>query len=144
MGEIRYRFVSGDAELAGAFRVRRRVFIEEQAIPEAEEWDGLDSEARHFIALNGAEVIGTARVRLLAPPQAKIERMAVLPAYRRQGVGSGLLAGLLADLGQRGVKQAVLHAQYYATPFYRANGFSEVGDIFWEAGIKHVKMTRDV
>ncbi len=44
----------GDWEEFGeaAGDIRRRVFIDEQAVPPEEEWDGRDAECRHFLALD--------------------------------------------------------------------------------------------
>ena len=35
--------------------IRREVFVVEQQVPAEEEWDGLDDEAHHFLAINAAE-----------------------------------------------------------------------------------------
>ena len=71
--------------------VRTRVFIEEQQVPEALEWDGEDAQALHLLARDATgRAIGTARI-LLHDDVAHIGRMAVLPAWRAQGVGRALL-----------------------------------------------------
>ena len=44
------------------FDLRRTVFIEEQGIPEAEEFDAYDATARHLLAWEGTTPVGTARV----------------------------------------------------------------------------------
>ena len=47
----------------GIRKVREQVFIQEQHVPEALEWDGLDEEAIHVVAQdNHKQVIGTARL----------------------------------------------------------------------------------
>ena len=81
-----YKLVSNDDELRDAFAVRRQVFVLEQGISENEEYDSHDREALHLIARDGDRVVGTARVRFPAAGQAKIERMAVLAPFRRQGI----------------------------------------------------------
>jgi predicted GNAT family N-acyltransferase len=137
-----FKQVTSGAELKGAFSVRREVFIGEQKIAEEEEWDGLDEVCLQFIARNGKRIIGTARVRFPSPHEAKIERMAVPKAFRRQGVGTGILVCIEQELSKRGVPEAVLHAQITAAPFYRACGYIETGPHFSEAGIEHVKMRK--
>ncbi|MGD8514669.1 MAG: GNAT family N-acetyltransferase, partial [Granulosicoccaceae bacterium] len=65
--------------------LRTRVFINEQHVPEALEWDGEDETARHWLAEDASQhALGT--VRLLA--NGHIGRMAVIPEYRGQGIGS--------------------------------------------------------
>ena len=42
--------------------IRRVVFIEEQNVSQEEEWDGLDEDSHHWIALQDGKAIGTARL----------------------------------------------------------------------------------
>jgi predicted GNAT family N-acyltransferase len=142
MHDINFKQVSSRAELEGAFSVRREVFIIEQNIAEEEEYDGLDNDSLQFIARNAEEVIGTARVRFLSPDHAKIERMAVLKQFRRQGIGMHILTCIEEELKGRQITEAVLHAQMIAVPFYKACGFTSIGDTFYEAGIEHIKMQK--
>ncbi len=142
MDNLSYQLVTSDRELQDAFEVRRQVFVEEQGISEDLELDDYDREALHMVVEHGKRVIGTARVLFPVASQAKIERMAVLKHYRRQGVGSGIICFLNEELRNRQVEQVILHAQYPAIPFYKSCGFEESGPPFWEAGIKHIKMER--
>lgn len=144
MDGIIFKLVENDSELEGAFEVRRVVFVEEQDIDEDEEYDGLDHEALQMVVKNGDEIIGTARVRFLSEGEAKIERMAVLKPFRRRGIGSGIMSFLANELMTRNVEHVVLHAQYIAIPFYEACGYSSTGSTFWEAGIKHVAMEKQL
>jgi predicted GNAT family N-acyltransferase len=137
-----FKRVTTPNEQSRAFAVRREVFIREQQIDEHEEYDGLDDACAQFVAKAGRRVVGTARLRFPEPAHAKIERMAVLKPWRRQGIGKGILACIEADMVQRGLAEAVLHAQVSAVPFYRACGYEETGARFFEAGIPHVKMVK--
>lgn len=121
--------------------VRRRVFIEEQGIPVELEWDEHDQHATFVIALdNAGNTIGTAR--LLA--DGKIGRMAVLPGWRNQGVGSAMLNTLL-DIARRQALPAVyLSAQTSACDFYRRFGFVAESAPYHEAGIPHQRMRLDL
>jgi len=135
-----YRLTADEAELQAAFDLRRRVFVEEQGISGELEFDGLDGEAIHVVAVEGGSVIGTARIRFPADKQAKIERMAVAKSARRKGIGTGMVAFLIAECRARKMRQVILHAQHNVVPFYRSCGFEEVGRPFLEAGIKHIRM----
>lgn len=124
--------------------VRTRVFIEEQQVPESLEWDGEDAQALHLLARNAAgQAIGTARI-LLHDDVAHIGRMAVLPAWRNQGVGRAILRLALETARVRGAQRAKLNAQSYAVPFYARAGFVVQGDEFLDAGIPHRRMTRSL
>jgi predicted GNAT family N-acyltransferase len=118
--------------------VRRMVFVAEQQVPEALEWDGLDAEAVHLLAEDhDGRAIGTARLL----PSGQIGRMAVLRPHRRRGIGRALLLRLLSIAGGGGPPPPFLNAQVAAQDFYRQLGFEPDGDVFDEAGIPHVRMT---
>src|SRR4051812_32993229 len=91
--------------------IRYQVFVVEQHVPEELEWDGLDERCVHVLArTQSAEAIGTARLL----PVAHIGRMAVLPHWRRHGVGRALLMELLAAAYERGDREIELSAQTHA------------------------------
>jgi predicted GNAT family N-acyltransferase len=117
--------------------VREQVFIVEQRVPKALEWDGEDDHAHHFIALNEAgQALGCARLL----PSGQIGRMAVLPSYRGTGLGARLLQATIEHAKTLGMERVFLHAQRQAEPFYRKAGFLQEGGEFMEAGIPHVPM----
>lgn len=118
--------------------VRRAVFINEQYVPEALEWDEYDAVSLHLLATSDdGTPIGCARLL----PDGHIGRMAVLPAWRGQGVGSALLETVLAAARRAGHASAHLSAQCHAADFYRRAGFMVQGAVYLEAGIPHVSMT---
>jgi len=144
MEKVSFKRTRTKRELTQAMAVRRAVFIVEQKIDEAEEYDGLDDTSLHFIALSNGKVVGTARVRFPLPEYAKIERMAVLKEFRRCGVGKGILACVEKELKGRWVSVAVLHAQITAAQFYESQGYRPIGAHFYEAGIEHCKMEKKI
>ena len=117
--------------------IRHEVFVREQHVPVALEWDGLDVDCRHVLARDErGNAIGTGRLL----PDGHIGRMAVAAAWRRAGVGSAMLAKLVEMARLRGDRVAVLNAQTYVTAFYRRLGFEVSSAQFIEAGIPHVQM----
>lgn len=123
-----------------AYSIRKRVFIEEQGVPEEMELDEYDPSAWHALAYLDSECIGTARLVTLPGSVGRIGRMAVLPIHRRQGIGERLLSALLELSKSQGITQLELHAQLSAIPFYEKYGFIAQGDIYDEAGIAHRDM----
>lgn len=125
--------------------VRRTVFIDEQGVPEALEWDDLDASADHFLAIADAVPIGTARLVIdtTAGNEGHIGRVAVLQAWRRQGVATALLREALAMATRRGVHRVTLNAQTYVAALYGRLGFRIIGPEFLDAGLPHVPMARD-
>ncbi len=134
--EVRAARWPDDAALLGA--VRRTVFVVEQHVPEALEWDGLDAAASHWLAVADGTAVGT--VRLLA--DGHIGRMAVLAPWRGRGLGSRLLVAAIAGAAAQGLEEVFLHAQTHALGFYRRHGFVAEGEEFMDAGIPHYAMRR--
>jgi predicted GNAT family N-acyltransferase len=135
------RFVVHHADWAhdgAALRaVRTAVFVEEQGVPLELEVDEHDAGSLHVVARDEAGVpIGAGR--LLA--DGHIGRMAVLRAWRGQGVGDAMLRALIEAARDRGVRDVVLNAQTHAVPFYARHGFVAEGDEFLDAGIPHQGM----
>ena len=119
--------------------IRRTVFVVEQGVPEALEWDAVDPLCAHALAYGGdGNPIGCGRLL----PDGHIGRMAVLAPWRGRGIGAALLS-LLVDLAhEKGHRRAILNAQKDAVPFYARYGFIVTGDEFEEAGIAHRIMER--
>ena len=120
--------------------IRRRVFIEEQNVPEALELDDLDATAVHLLATRDGRAIGTARL-LIDGESAKIGRVALLPEARGTGAGAALMRAALDELRARGVRTAKLGAQTHAIGFYEKLGFTAYGPEYDDAGIPHRDMS---
>ena len=118
--------------------VRRRVFIEEQGVPEQDEWDDADARARHVLAVDGrsAAPVGTGRLE----PGGKIGRVAVLAPHRGAGIGAAIVRRLVNHATELGYEAVYLHSQTAAAGFYRRLGFQAEGPVFEEVGIPHVRM----
>ena len=68
--------------------------------------------------------------------------MAVLAAWRGQGVGSALLVRLIELARVEGHARTMLNAQTAAMPFYARHGYHAVGAEYLEADIPHRTMER--
>lgn len=135
--------IESPTDMQQAFAIRRRVFIEEQNVPEEIEMDADDEHAFHALAFLDGVAIGCGRM-LEHEGEVKIGRMAVLREFRKAGVGAHVLRFLIERARGRGLRKAILHAQLSAEGFYLKQGFRPVGGIFDEAGIAHRKMERDL
>lgn len=131
-------------EIAAIRYIRTKVFQEEQGVASELEFDGLDEDAVHFLAYLNGNAIGTARIREINHDTVKIERLAVLPEARGQGVGRQLMTTTLEVISQQHKSLAIVHAQQYVAPLYQQLGFKIIGGSFSEAGIVHVKMIKQL
>jgi len=128
--------------MARAYGIRRRVFIEEQQVPEEIELDADDALAFHALATLDGNAIGCGRMLDHGDGEVKIGRMAVVPEFRGTGVGRDILRFLIDRARARGLRKAILHAQLTAEGFYLKEGFNPLGEVFDEAGIAHRKMEK--
>jgi predicted GNAT family N-acyltransferase len=130
-----------EADRAALMQVRRRVFIEEQQVPENEEWDEHDEVCFHLLARSRKrDAVGTARLH----PSGRVGRVAVLAEHRGHGVGLLLMTALLELARQRQVRRLILHSQVHALAFYSKLGFMPCSEAFVEAGIVHIEMQLDL
>ena len=124
--------------------LRMRVFVNEQGVPPEVETDEFDDVAIHAVAYKSGFVVGTGRLILDTDTHARIGRMAVDADLRRKGVGSAVLEFLENEARYHGIKKVTLHAQNYVKSFYAKYGYIEHGETFYEAGILHIEMVRDI
>ena len=123
------------------YAVRHQVFVVEQHVPEDQEWVGDDDQFSAVLAIDqDQQPIGTGRISA----DGVIGRMAVLKAWRGEGVGSAILEKLIQQGVESGRQQFALSAQLHAVPFYAARGFVAEGPVYLDAGIEHRSMKRAV
>ena len=138
------RAVESEAEREDAFTVRRTVFVEEQDVDEELEYDEYEEESIHFVAYDGDEPIGAARLREPESGLGKVERVAVLESRRGEGVGLAVMNTLEERAREEGLESLKLHSQTHAAAFYGRLGYERYGEEFEEAGIPHVKMRKSL
>lgn len=125
-----------------AFLIRQEVFVDEQKVSRADEFDQYETICTHFVALDDAgQPIGAARWRT-TEKGIKLERFAVKQSWRGKGVGSALVQTVLDDIRTHKGRGAhlYLHAQLTAVPLYSKFGFEREGDQFLECDIWHYHM----
>jgi predicted GNAT family N-acyltransferase len=116
--------------------IRQAVFVEEQEVDPAFEWDEIDATAVHVLALVDNLAVGCARIIEFK----KIGRMAVLKPWRGHGVGQALLNSAIEICKAHGSDNVKLTAQTHAIPFYEQAGFTATSGVYQDANIPHVDM----
>jgi Predicted acyltransferase len=134
----------GVGTLTAVFAIRRAVFVGEQGVDPALEWDDAETAATHVLGVADGRAVGTARIRFVDDDTAKAERLAVRQSDRRQGYGRRLMDAVEAYATHSGATRCRLHAQRRVEQFYRSIGYRTVGDEFEEAGIPHIAMVTDL
>ena len=91
--------------------VRALVYVHEQNCPYDEEFDGNDlAGATHLIAEAGAQPVACLRIRWFRD-FAKIERICVLPAWRKTKLGVDLLYDAVELIRRKGYTRLLGHIQ---------------------------------
>ena len=117
--------------------IREAVFIREQGVPPEMEWDGEDESSRHVLVLaSNGDAIGCGRIT----PAGQIGRVAVLPEWRGKRIGSGIVEALLEYAHSQDYQLLEINSQVHTASLYRKFDFSEVGEVFMDADIPHIKM----
>ena len=121
-------------------KIRFEVFVDEQNVPEELEIDGLDDEAKHVLAYLDNEAIGTGRIL----SDGHIGRIAVLKKHRGLGIGKIMMQDLMKWAEEAKLEKLWLSSQWRAHGFYSDLGFQCEGEIYQEAGIDHIKMSKKI
>lgn len=117
--------------------IRTQVFICEQGITEADEWDDQDVISQHFVIYDQDQPIATARLL----ENNSVGRVAVLKAYRGQGLGQMIMLEIISYAQKQGRSVLTLSSQVHAISFYEKLGFTVEGNSYDECGIQHIEMT---
>jgi predicted GNAT family N-acyltransferase len=136
--------ITTSEEMRQALLIRRRVFIEEQNVPEDLEIDEHDADpatvttAVHVLVRLDGEPVATGRL-LLAEPDGRLHigRVAVLSDRRRYGLGRAVMEALHELAREHRAEAVTLAAQLHAIGFYERLGYRAYGDVFLDAGIEH-------
>lgn len=130
---------------ADLMSIRTSVFMQEQNVSAADEWDGLDEQALHFLVVStSGRPIGCARLLIETDnnrTRYHIGRVAILKSFRNQGIGHQLMQFVMAYCKNKATPNHIyLHAQTERRHFYETLGFKAEGDEFMDAGIPHISM----
>jgi predicted GNAT family N-acyltransferase len=101
---------SNPDHLAKIFALRAAVFMSEQNCPYEEEFDGNDFCATHILGLVDGHPAATLRLRFFAE-FAKMERLAVLPRYRRTLIPRVVVDKGIDIIRRKGYRSLYGHAQ---------------------------------
>lgn len=158
MGDWRVVRVRTAEEHREALDVRHEVFVDEQDVPidrERDEYDEYDEYATHFVAYDGTQPVGAARLRPYGNGDVddgedsgevgKIERVAVRAERRGEGWGRKIMAAVETTAREEGFTTLRLDSQNDAIGFYEQLGYEVVSESFMDAGISHrtMEMTED-
>ena len=121
-GEITVSVVRTLEDLMRVVSMRTSVYINEQACPYEEEFDGNDLSATHMLGYVGGELAGCLRLRFFAD-FAKLERVAVKREFRHTRLAFQLGRAAMDLCRMKGYRRVYGHAEKHLLNFWSRFGF---------------------
>jgi predicted GNAT family N-acyltransferase len=108
--------------------------------------EDLTAEANQIIIIAelSKSIIGCIMLVPIDNKVLKLRQMAVDFEWQNKHIGDGLLIAAEAYALEQDFLKIELHARKTALNFYLKNGFQQVGDVFDEVGIAHVKCIKSM
>ncbi|OPX89343.1 MAG: putative N-acetyltransferase YjcF [Pelotomaculum sp. PtaB.Bin104] len=125
------RWVHGTKDFDAVRALRTAVFVGEQGIDEAVEFDGFDQYAMHVVAYNGDQPAGTGRL-YFDGEAFRIGRICVRKEMRGQKIGDMIVRLLLDRALNVNAPRIRVHACPALCTFYGKFGFVATGEPFVE------------
>ncbi|CAM3832317.1 GNAT family N-acetyltransferase [Rheinheimera salexigens] len=107
-----------------AHAIRYQVFTVEQKIPRTLDLDGLDPISSHALVTKQGALVATARLTVNDDGSAVMARVAVIQAYRGQGVAAKVVTALIEHAREMGITAIKIHAHDYLRNYYERYGFT--------------------
>jgi putative N-acetyltransferase (TIGR04045 family) len=142
---VRCRLVASPFERELHLRIRAEVFVREQGLFTGGDRDAHDDDplTLHVLAWCGTEPAGTVRLYRLSTGQPglwKGDRLAVLPRFRRHGVGAPLVDFAVRAAGELGGREMVAQIQLANVAFFERLGWRRLGEVADYCGRPHQQM----
>ncbi len=145
--EVACVIATAPEELAIHHEIRRRVFVLEQRFFDGTDRDEHDADPAtvHILGLYGPVAGGAVRIYPLGEPGLwKGDRLAVLPAFRRRGLGAPLVRFAVRTAAARGGERMIAHIQPPNVRFFEHLGWERVGEPAEYVGRPHQLMAIDL
>ena len=125
MSRFEARVAATSDDFQRVIALRAAVFMAEQLCPYDEEFDGNDYCATHVLGLVNGEPAGVMRLRYFAS-FAKIERLAILPRFRRTPIAKIIVETGIEICRRKGYTSLYAHAQKRLVAFWGRFGFEQL------------------
>jgi putative N-acetyltransferase (TIGR04045 family) len=143
------RAVSTAWETAGAFDLRKRVFVDEQGLFEHHDRDDIDTIATHLVAIStlaheAHSVVGTVRIHQAEPGVWWGSRLAVDPEYRNVGrLGAELINLAVRSANARGCRLFNANVQLQNVILFRRMRWNCIEEVDCH-GVAHMRMSAEL
>jgi putative N-acetyltransferase (TIGR04045 family) len=145
--EIGCRAASSPDEAAIHHEIRRRVFVEEQGFFEGSDRDAHDEQPATIKVLGLVGPVAGGAVRLYPlddQGEWKGDRLAVLPEFRKHGLGAPLVRFAVRSAGDLGGRRMIAYIQPPNVHFFERLGWEPLGEPADYVGHLHQQMAIDL
>ena len=130
---------------AGAYDVCIRAMAGTHPVPLRQAFDERDaSDTKYVVVTDDGLPIATARMVPLGEGRVRIDRVAVLPEYRRQGIGTMVVSECEAWAEALGCSKAVVECPESEAGFYEQMIYEPCGEAADGESPRHVRMEKDL
>jgi predicted GNAT family N-acyltransferase len=132
-------------DIMKVFSIRAATYMNEQACPYDEEFDGNDFCAAHILGEINGEPAGCIRIRFFGD-FVKIERLAVRPEFRSSTLAFRLVRAAFDYCRAKGFRKAYGHSRHDLVNFWARFGFHQIAGrpTFEFSDVTYVEMEADV
>ncbi len=143
---LKVRVGKSSMMLKDAMTVRSKVFGDEQGYKTGAKRDKFDDTAWFANVYNEkGVVVATSRIIYLEDTSERLlGKIAVLPDYRKFGLGITMLDSLIEISKEESARRVYVNAQRAACGFYQKQGFAECGNVYFEDDIEMIPMIKNV
>ena len=124
--------------------LRLNVLLQPIGIPETYINKEKEKEDVLIGAFDNDLLVGCCILTTLNDDTVQLRQMAVLHEYQKTGLGRRIIAFAELIASEKGIKKIVMHARDNVLDFYKKCGYQISGPQFFEVGIGHHKMEKDI
>jgi predicted GNAT family N-acyltransferase len=145
MNDIKAVVVTDHEGILLVQKMRRKIFGEEQGIPQEMDFDGMDEKSIHVLLYvnENSEPIASGRLTI-EENLGMLSRIAVVPEYRGTGVGKRIVRELEKVAKEKSVRKLSLDPHAYLEKFYSDLGYKKILGLKQVVNHQLITMTKNI
>jgi len=120
-------------------KIRTSVFIDEQGFKN--EFDEIDKTCFHIVLYDNKKPVATCRY-FNDGNIFHIGRVAIIKEYRGKHLGIEIMQTAEKEITSMNAKQIEVSAQVRVKEFYKKLGYNEVGEVYFDEFLEHIRMVK--
>jgi predicted GNAT family N-acyltransferase len=142
---MQFHFIqTGTPEYEAMIRLRMKVLLDPVGIPQSYIQPEKEKQDILIGAFENQQLVGCCILTSVDNRTVQLRQMAVDDAVQKKGVGRAILAFAEKTAKKKGYTTLIMHARDAVLEFYRKCGYEIDGEAFFEVGISHHKMKKQI